>query len=65
MMLPEATGPLSSMRNVGADLTGDESALRFMCHSCIRVRRITKAVIFAAFAILILIVMVLDRLHRI
>jgi hypothetical protein len=61
--LPEATGPLSAMHNISAQLAGDPSAYRFMCHRCIRIRRLTKRIIFATFAILIVIVLILGRLH--
>jgi hypothetical protein len=62
MVVPEATGPLSAMRQLGARLMCDESAMRFICHRCRRIRRITQYAIFGALALLILVVLVLDRL---
>ncbi len=58
MVSPEVTGPLSAMRYTAARLTSDESAMRFMCHRCQRVRRRTKACIFIAFAVLVASVLV-------
>ena len=52
MVFPEVAGPLSAMRAAVARLTDDESAMRFMCHRCQRIRRRTKATIFIAFAVL-------------
>jgi len=58
---PESSGPIRSMRNLGAQMTGDSSALRFMCHR-IRVRRNTKLVILATFLRLIAMVLILERI---
>ena len=63
MLYPEATGPFSAMRRFAAQAAGDESAKRFMCYHCIRVRRYTMGLIFAALAILIAAVLVLGALH--
>jgi hypothetical protein len=62
MVYPEATGPLSGMRRAAAVLAGDESAMRFMCHHCLRVRKYTKAAIFGAFGLIVLLVFLLERL---
>ena len=53
MVVPEVTGPLTAMRDTAARLTGDESAMRFMCHRCQRIRRLTKTCIFISFAVLV------------
>ena len=53
LRIPEATGPLSGMRLTAASLAGDETSLRFICHGCIRARRITKAAIWSSLFILI------------
>ena len=53
MLLPEATGPLNSLRLAAASIAGDDSARRFVCHRCVRIRRRTKTVIWMALAIAI------------
>ena len=61
MVYPEATGPFSGIKRNAAILAEDESALRFMCYRCMRVRRHTKAIIFGSFAFVILLILVLGR----
>jgi len=36
--------------------------MRFMCHRCIKVRRLTKAIVFWGFVSLVLLVLALERL---
>ena len=59
MLHPETCSRLKRLRIAAAQLAGDESAMRFMCHRCIRIRRYTKAAIFGAFAIVVLLVFLL------
>ncbi len=60
--IPEASGPLSAMRATGAAMTGDESALKFVCHRCARRRRLTRRIIFTTFFVVVAIVLLLVRL---
>ena len=46
LSLPEATGPISRLRQTAAIISGDERALRFICHRCAAVRRRTQIVLF-------------------
>jgi hypothetical protein len=46
LTFPEATGPASRLRIAAVRLAGDESALSFICHRCLRTRRITKVVLW-------------------
>jgi hypothetical protein len=64
-VIPEAAGPISAMRAAGAAITGDESALNFVCHRCARRRRLTKRILFGVLIAAILIVLVLERLRLI
>ena len=59
MLYPEAAGPLQGLRTAAAEAAGDESAMRFMCYRCIRIRRYTKAAVFGAFALVVLLVFLL------
>lgn len=61
-VLPEATGPLSAMRRIGAAATGDESALKFVCHRCARRRKLTGRVLFGTLIAAVLIILLLERL---
>jgi hypothetical protein len=61
-VIPEATGPLSAMRATGAALTGDESALKFVCYQCARRRRLTRRILFGTLIAAILVVLLLERL---
>ena len=40
----------------------NESAMRFICFRCVRARRRTKIILFGALALLLLIVLLLERL---
>jgi hypothetical protein len=53
MVLPEATGPVSRLNLAAASIAGDESALRFICYRCLRIRRRTKTIIWLTFAIVL------------
>jgi len=65
LVVPEATGPLSAMRSLGAAITRNESALRFVCFRCQRRRRLIKRIIFVAFALIVGTVLLLERLDLI
>jgi hypothetical protein len=62
VVYPEASGPLSGMRRTAAVLAGDESAMKFMCHRCIRIRKYTKIIIFGAFGTLMLLILLLEKI---
>ena len=62
LLYPEAAGPISGMRRAAAVLAGDDSAMRFMCFRCIKVRRYTKAILFGSLVFLVLLVLLLERL---
>lgn len=61
-VVPEATGPLTALRGIGAAVTGDESALKFVCHRCARRRRLTSRVLFGILIVAALVVLLLERL---
>lgn len=61
-VIPEAGGPITALRGLGAAVTGDESASKFVCHRCARRRKLTRRVIFAVLIAAILIVLLLERL---
>jgi hypothetical protein len=62
MILPGVGGPVTLLRNVVAQITGDESMRRFMCHRCQRIRHVTKMAIGVALAIILGIIAVAHRL---
>jgi hypothetical protein len=62
LLYPEAAGPISGMRRTAAVLADDESAMRFLCFRCMRVRRYTKAILFGSLVFLVLLVLLLERL---
>lgn len=62
LVYPEAAGPLSGMRRTASALAGDESAMRFICFKCARARRRTKAILFGALALILLLVLLFERL---
>jgi hypothetical protein len=62
MVYPDAAGLLSGIRRAAAVVAEDESARRFMCYRCMRVRRYTRGIIFGSLAFVILLVLVLERL---
>ena len=59
---PAAAGPISQMRHTTSALAGDESAMRFICFKCVRARRRTKAILFGALALILIIVLLLEGL---
>jgi hypothetical protein len=61
----ESSGPFSAMRAASARIAGNESAKRFTCHRCLKIRRITKYVVFGAFVALVITVLILERLGAI
>lgn len=61
MVYPEAAGPFSGLRRTAAILANDESAMRFMCYRCIRVRRYTKVIIFGLFGLIVFVILLLER----
>ena len=63
--LPEASGPISGMRNLGASMTESRSALRFMCHHCLRVRRNATRIIYGKFLTIVVVILILVKLHLI
>ena len=63
VMHPEATGPLSGLRNARRQFAGDESGMRFYCHRCLRVRRRTKLVIFGLLVATVLTLGVVPTLY--
>jgi len=65
LVVPEATGPLSAMRSLGAAITRNEPALRFVCFRCQHRRRLIKRIIFVAFALIVGTVLLLQRLDLI
>ena len=60
--IPEPTGPLSSMHVTGAVLTGDTSVLKFVCHRCVRRRRLRRRVLFGLLVAAILLALLIERL---
>jgi hypothetical protein len=44
--IPDSSGPLSAMHARGAAITGDASALKFICHRCATRRKLTKRIIY-------------------
>lgn len=62
MLRPEATGPLSSLKNMAAEQAGDESGLRFLCHRCRRQRQRTQFFLFGVLAFVVLLVLLLEKL---
>ncbi len=62
LVYPETAGPIRQMRHTASALAGGESAMRFICFRCIRVRRRTKAILFGALALLLLLVLLLEKL---
>lgn len=61
-LVPEATGPLTALRGIGGAVTGDESALKFVCHRCAKRRRLASRVIFGTLIVAVLVVLLLERL---
>ncbi len=62
LIFPDQPGPFGRLRRTACMLAEDESAMRFMCLRCLRVRRYTKAIIFATFALLVLLALLLKFL---
>jgi len=58
---PEVTGPLGAMHALRA-ASGDQSLMRFQCARCTRIRRRTQLAIWGSLAVLIALVLVLERL---
>jgi hypothetical protein len=50
------------MRRAAAVLADDDSAMRFICFRCMRVRRYTKVVLFGSLVVIVLLVLALERL---
>lgn len=61
-VLPEATGPLTSLRNTRAVVLGDETALKFICHRCARRRKLTSRIVFGLLIAAVVTVLALERL---
>lgn len=57
-----AAGPIGAMRQRALALSGDESAIQFMCLRCLKVRRYTQVAIIGVFVVLVVVVLVLERL---
>jgi hypothetical protein len=55
MQYPERSGPVGRLRSAASEWAGDESAKRFICHGCLRKRRRTNTIIWATFALLLLV----------
>jgi len=62
LALPEATGPLGSIRALRATVMGRESDLQFQCHRCTVVRRFTQIAIWSLLVAVIATVLILERL---
>jgi hypothetical protein len=58
----EATGPLGAMRALSQNLSGNEADLRFQCHRCTKVRKLTQIVLWSSLLGLLAIVLILERL---
>lgn len=61
MAEPEVTGPLGAMHALRTSL-GDTSLLRFQCHRCTRVRRMTERGLWIALAVIVAVVLLFERL---
>jgi hypothetical protein len=59
---PDVSGPLSAMHAVRLAVTDDQSLLRFQCHRCSRVRRVTQVAIWTTLFGFIAIVLLLEKL---
>ena len=57
---PEASSPISGMALAARQFAGDESAKKFVCYSCLRKRKLTKAILFGALVFIIVLVLVLE-----
>jgi hypothetical protein len=61
LVYPEASGPFSSLRRMAEVLADDESKMRFICFRCIKIRRYTKWVLFGSLAILVVVILLLEK----
>jgi hypothetical protein len=59
--VPEVTGPRGAMLAARA-ASGDPSVLRFECHRCTRVRRLRTVSIGVTFAVLVALILLLEKL---
>lgn len=59
---PEVTGPLGAMEALRGAVTGDSSILRFQCNRCSRIRTVTQGVIWGTLAVLLVLVLILEKL---
>lgn len=61
MLYPMAIGPLSAMHRLAYVIMEDESKKRFICYRCLRIRQLTRMIIFALFFLLVTIVLLLEK----
>jgi len=65
MRLPQTGGILSGLRNIRHSVLDDEDALRFLCDTRLRKRKITAAVIWVTFAVIVALAILLSHLGMI
>jgi hypothetical protein len=59
---PEVSGPLGALQALRATIAPDDSLLRFQCDGCTRIRRTTQLVLYGGLALLVVLVLLLERL---
>jgi hypothetical protein len=64
MVYPERAGPFFVLRRAGDEMIGDESAMRFVCYRCLRIRRWTMGVLFGVLVVVVVVVLVAARMGR-
>lgn len=62
LLPPEVGGPLSGLQAVRASMTNDASLLRFQCHRCTGIRRVTQVTLWLLLAGILAAVLIAERL---